>query len=85
VEDLDHTACGKLYQCVALLRFRNVSCSSFLVDGLRIDSAKSVNKAFYPPFEQAAGVYIAGEVYEGNPTTFCDYQNYMDGMLNFPS
>ncbi|THW64366.1 alpha-amylase [Aureobasidium pullulans] len=59
--------------------------ANYTIDGLRIDSAKSVNKAFYPPFEQAAGVYIAGEVYEGNPTTFCDYQNYMDGMLNFPS
>ncbi|THX53195.1 alpha-amylase [Aureobasidium pullulans] len=59
--------------------------ANYTIDGLRIDSAKSVNKAFYPPFEQAAGVYIAGEVYEGNPTIFCDYQNYMDGMLNFPS
>jgi hypothetical protein len=44
-----------------------------------------VEKTFYPPFEQAAGVYVAGEVFEGNPTTICDYQNYMDGMLNFPS
>jgi hypothetical protein len=28
---------------------------------------------------------VAGEVFDGNPTIFCDYQNYMDGMLNFPS
>jgi hypothetical protein len=28
---------------------------------------------------------VAGEVFDGNPTVFCDYQNYMDGMLNFPS
>jgi len=59
--------------------------SNYTIDGLRIDSAKSVEKTFYPQFEQAAGVYVAGEVFEGNPTTFCDYQNYMDGMLNFPS
>jgi alpha-amylase len=57
----------------------------FPVDGLRIDSAKSVDKAFYPPFRSAAGVYAVGEVYDGNPTSFCDYQNYIDGMLNYPS
>jgi hypothetical protein len=28
---------------------------------------------------------VAGEVFDGDPTVFCDYQNYMDGMLNFPS
>jgi len=55
------------------------------VDGLRIDSAKSVEKSFYPGFEKAAGVYQVGEIFDGDPTYFCDYQNYMDGMLNFPS
>ncbi|KAH0037353.1 alpha-amylase, partial [Aureobasidium melanogenum] len=55
------------------------------IDGLRIDSAKSVDKAFYQPFEQAAGVYAVGEVYDGDPNYFCDYQNYLDGMLNYPS
>ncbi|KAG9828208.1 alpha-amylase, partial [Aureobasidium melanogenum] len=55
------------------------------IDGLRIDSAKSVDKAFYQPFEQAASVYAVGEVYDGDPNYFCDYQNYLDGMLNYPS
>ncbi|KAI5242421.1 alpha-amylase [Aureobasidium subglaciale] len=59
--------------------------ANYTIDGLRVDSAKSVEKSFYPPFEQAAGVYTVGEVFEGDPSKFCDYQNYLDGALNFPS
>nr|AOO85390.1 alpha-amylase [Aureobasidium pullulans] len=59
--------------------------SNYTIDGLRIDSAKSVDKAFYQPFEQAASVYAVGEVYDGDPNYFCDYQNYLDGMLNYPT
>ena len=54
------------------------------VDGLRIDTAKHVDKAFWPDFNKAAGVFITGEVFDGNPAYTCPYQNYMDSVLNYP-
>lgn len=54
------------------------------VDGLRIDTAKHVDKAFYPGFLDAAGVFATGEVFDGSPTYTCDYQNYIDSVLNYP-
>lgn len=54
------------------------------VDGLRIDTAKHVDEAFYPPFEKAAGVFCTGEVFDGDPNYVCPYQNYMDSTLNYP-
>jgi alpha-amylase len=31
-----------------------------------------------------AGVYIVGEVFNGDPTYVCPYQQYMSGVLNYP-
>ena len=56
-----------------------------LVDGLRIDSSSEVDKAFFPPFESAAGVYAVGEVFNGDPAYVCPYQNYVSGVLNYPA
>ncbi|GME28447.1 hypothetical protein GTA08_BOTSDO06744 [Neofusicoccum parvum] len=58
--------------------------SNYSIDGLRIDTAKHVDKAFYPGFETAAGVFATGEVFDGDPSYTCDYQNYMDSVLNYP-
>lgn len=44
-----------------------------------------MDQAFYPPFQTAAGVYAVGEVFNGNPYSFCPYQEYLDGMLNYPA
>lgn len=54
------------------------------VDGLRIDTVKHVPKNFWPRFNSAAGVYSVGEVFDGSPAYTCDYQNYLDGVLNYP-
>ncbi|EDN03717.1 alpha-amylase A precursor [Histoplasma mississippiense (nom. inval.)] len=54
------------------------------VDGLRIDTAKHVRKPFWKEFNFAAGVYSMGEVYHGDPGYACDYQNYIDGLVNYP-
>lgn len=32
-----------------------------------------------------AGVYIVGEIFNGDPTYVCPYQNYMNGVLNYPA
>lgn len=59
--------------------------SNYTIDGLRIDSAIEVDQAFFPPFGQASGIYNMGEVYNGNEWQFCDYQNYIDGAVNYPA
>jgi alpha-amylase len=58
--------------------------STYSIDGLRVDTVKHVQKDFWPGFSQAAGVYCVGEVFSGDPGYVCDYQNYMDGLLNYP-
>jgi len=54
------------------------------VDGLRLDSALEVQKDFWPFWVSAVGVYCVGEVDNGDATIACPYQNYLDGILNYP-
>jgi alpha-amylase len=54
------------------------------VDGLRIDTAKHVEKDFWPGFVNAAGVYGVGEVWHGDPAYTCPYQDYIPGLVNYP-
>lgn len=54
-----------------------------IVDGLRIDTVKNVDTAFWSGFEEAAGVFMTGEVVNGDPYGLCPYQNYMDSVLNY--
>lgn len=54
------------------------------VDGLRIDTVKHVQKAFWPGYNKAAGVYCVGEVFDGDAAYTCPYQEVMDGLLNYP-
>ncbi|EGC43184.1 alpha-amylase [Histoplasma capsulatum var. duboisii H88] len=58
--------------------------SNYSIDGLRIDTAKHVRKPFWKEFNLAAGVYSMGEVYHGDPGYTCDYQKYIDGLVNYP-
>ncbi|KAL5360126.1 glycoside hydrolase superfamily [Aspergillus floccosus] len=58
--------------------------ANYTIDGLRIDTVKHVEKDFWPGYNSAAGVYCLGEVFSGDPAYTCPYQNYMDGVLNFP-
>ncbi|KAJ4299065.1 hypothetical protein N0V90_004309 [Kalmusia sp. IMI 367209] len=58
--------------------------SNYSIDGLRIDSVKNVNKAFFPPFCESAGVFCMGEVSEGEANYTYPYQEYMDSVLDYP-
>ncbi|GAM40729.1 alpha-amylase [Talaromyces pinophilus] len=58
--------------------------SNYSIDGLRLDSALEVQKDFWPSWVSAAGVYCVGEVDNGDATIACPYQNYLDGVLNYP-
>ncbi|KAG8625602.1 hypothetical protein KVT40_006003 [Elsinoe batatas] len=59
--------------------------SNYSIDGLRIDTAAHIEKSFYPGFESAAGVYAVGEVFNGDPSYTCPYQEVMSGVLNYPA
>lgn len=43
-----------------------------------------VDKAFWPDYNKNAGVYCVGEVDNGDVSIACPYQNYLDGVLNYP-
>ncbi|KAH8688255.1 glycoside hydrolase superfamily [Ilyonectria robusta] len=58
--------------------------SNYSIDGLRIDSAKHIEKSFHAPFEKAARVYTIGEVLNGDPAFTFPYQQEMSGVLNYP-
>ncbi|KAF2215914.1 carbohydrate-binding module family 20 protein [Cercospora zeae-maydis SCOH1-5] len=59
--------------------------SNYSIDGLRLDSAMQTDQQFWPGFVSASGVYAMGEVLDGSPNTFCTWQNYMPGALNYPT
>lgn len=58
--------------------------STYSVDGLRVDTVKHVEQDFWPGFNDAAGVYCVGEVFDGDQSYVCSFQNVMDGLLNYP-
>ncbi|KAJ5901399.1 hypothetical protein N7504_007393 [Penicillium tannophilum] len=58
--------------------------SNYSIDGLRIDTVKHVQESFWPDYNDAAGVYCVGEVFDGDPAYTCPYQDYLDGVLNYP-
>ncbi|KAL3473155.1 glycoside hydrolase superfamily [Aspergillus californicus] len=58
--------------------------ANYSVDGLRIDTVKHVEKDFWSGYAEAAGVYTVGEVFDGDPAYTCDYQGYLDGVMNYP-
>ena len=58
--------------------------ANYSIDGLRIDTVKNVEPDFFPEFQESASVYAVGEVADGNVDFACPYQNYVDGILNYP-
>ncbi|SPQ18921.1 669d54c3-0936-45ee-a914-0d85de7e1766 [Thermothielavioides terrestris] len=59
--------------------------SNYSIDGFRVDSAKHVETSFWQDFSTAAGVYLLGEVFDGDPSYVAPYQNYLNGVLDYPS
>ncbi|KAK4154020.1 glycoside hydrolase [Chaetomidium leptoderma] len=59
--------------------------SKYSIDGLRVDSAKHVETSFWSSFSDAAGVYLLGEVFHGDPLYVAPYQKYLDGVADYPS
>ena len=59
--------------------------TKYKLDGLRIDSARSIEKSFFKGFGQAAGVYQIGEVFDGDPTRIASWNGAIDGLFNYPA
>ncbi|GAB1311163.1 alpha-amylase [Madurella fahalii] len=59
--------------------------STYSIDGLRVDSAKHVETSFWSGFSAAAGVYMVGEVFHGDPLYVVPYQQHFDGLMDYPS
>ncbi|KAL4925571.1 alpha-amylase [Aspergillus undulatus] len=58
---------------------------TYSIDGLRIDAAKHITPGFLRKFENAADVFMFGEVYEQNVEIICGYQdNLMSSVTNYP-
>lgn len=57
--------------------------SKFGFDGIRIDTGRHVEKPFWTEYTRSAGVYTIGEMFNEDDNIIADYQNYMDGALNF--
>ena len=51
--------------------------STYNIDGLRLDAAKSIRKDFWPGFCGSAGVYCTGEAWFNGVNELCPYQDYM--------
>ncbi|KAI1420845.1 glycoside hydrolase superfamily [Xylaria sp. FL1777] len=58
--------------------------TEYSFDGVRIDTVKHVNKAFWPGFASATGVYTIGEVFDGDVDYVAGYADLMSGLLNYP-
>lgn len=52
-------------------------------DGIRIDTVPHVEKPFWSEYVSYANVYSVGEIFNGNDAYVADYQNYVDGTLNY--
>ncbi|KAN0055305.1 hypothetical protein ACTA71_008415 [Dictyostelium dimigraforme] len=53
-------------------------------DGIRIDTVPEVKVDFWREYNDAAGVYAVGEVYNGNLTYVASFQGPVDGVLSYP-
>ncbi|KAL3418572.1 Alpha-amylase A type-3-like protein 1 [Phlyctema vagabunda] len=60
--------------------------ANYSLDGLRIDAAKHVNKGFWPGFQEAAGVFTLGEVFDADATSACFWAvDALSSVLNYPN
>ncbi|KAI9647735.1 hypothetical protein NHQ30_004121 [Ciborinia camelliae] len=60
--------------------------ANYSIDGLRFDSAQQTGVGFFEGFQEAAGdTWVMGEVYNGDPAWVCPYQDYVQGLTNYPA
>ncbi|KFY46203.1 hypothetical protein V494_00555 [Pseudogymnoascus sp. VKM F-4513 (FW-928)] len=58
--------------------------NTYGIDGIRLDTAKHVPKEYLTKFQEAVGVYVTGEVLDGNPDFVAGYEGPLSRVLNYP-
>ncbi|KFY11408.1 hypothetical protein V492_04489 [Pseudogymnoascus sp. VKM F-4246] len=58
--------------------------NTYGIDGIRLDTAKHVPKEYLTKFQEAVGVYVTGEVLDGNPDFVAGYEGPLSSVLNYP-
>lgn len=58
--------------------------ANYSIDGLRIDAGANVQPDFFTGFVKSAGVFATAEVYLGNETEACRWQDTVGSILNYP-
>ncbi|TGO82006.1 hypothetical protein BPOR_0947g00040 [Botrytis porri] len=58
--------------------------ANYSIEGIRVDGAKQITYDFFQDFVDAAGVYPLGEVDDGDAAFTCKYQQYTEGLENYP-
>lgn len=58
--------------------------ANYSIDGIRVDGAKQITYDFFQPFVEASGIFPLGEVEDGDPAFTCNYQQYTEGLENYP-
>lgn len=59
--------------------------TTFDIDGYRVDTVPEVKKEFWNVFQQAAGMFAIGEVFNGDPVYVGGYQNTaLNSLLSYP-
>lgn len=56
----------------------------YRIDGIRIDTVPEVPKWFWKQFQDAAGVYAVGEVFDGDMGYLAGYLGSLNAVLNYP-
>lgn len=56
----------------------------YQVDGLRLDSAKAIEPAFWTDFLIDAGVFAMAEYFDGDPKVFPSLLDSVPGAMNYP-
>lgn len=54
------------------------------IDGIRLDTARHVPKEYLTQFQDAVGVYVTGEVLDGNAEFVAGYEGPLASVLNYP-
>lgn len=54
------------------------------IDGIRLDTARHIPKEYLSQFQDAVGVYVTGEVLDGNPEFVAGYEGPLASVLNYP-
>ncbi|KFY34881.1 hypothetical protein V494_06393 [Pseudogymnoascus sp. VKM F-4513 (FW-928)] len=78
VNSEDSTVFGALIDSVADL------VSNYSIDGIRLDTAKHVPKESLAQFQEAVGVFVTGEVLDGDAAYVSGYQDSLDSVINYP-